>query len=206
MFELYDEQARRTLFFARYEASRLGVRAIEADHILLALMREPRSHAGRLLLTLPLPQIRKELESNRTGQKVDTSVEIPFSAETKRIFQHACDEADGLAQSYIGPEHLLLGLLRERESRPSIMLARYGMQLEGARERIRESYAAAAAGPVVRSAEPVPKSAVQAQLEQIIESANQLRLSLSSDPEAVLRVHMLLLELKTLKSLLDEQQ
>jgi len=86
------------------------------------------------------------------------------------------------------------------------MLARYGMQLEGARERIRESYAAAAAGPVVRSAEPVPKSAVQAQLEQIIESANQLRLSLSSDPEAVLRVHMLLLELKTLKSLLDEQQ
>jgi len=52
---------------------------------------------------------------------------------------------------------------------------------------------------------PVPKSAVLALLEQIIESTQQLSLSLSSNPDAGLQVHLLLLELGSLKSLLDEQ-
>ena len=52
MFERYDEPARRTLFYARFEASRLGVRSIETEHLLLGLMRAPRGHAGKVLLTL----------------------------------------------------------------------------------------------------------------------------------------------------------
>jgi ATP-dependent Clp protease ATP-binding subunit ClpC len=75
MFELYDEPARRTLFFARYEASRLGVPSIESEHLFLGLMREPKSHAGRLLLTLPLAEIRKALESNRGAQKIPPSID-----------------------------------------------------------------------------------------------------------------------------------
>jgi|RhiMethySRZTD1v2_1073278.scaffolds.fasta_scaffold407170_2 hypothetical protein len=73
------------------------------------------------------------------------------------------------------------------------------MRLEGAREQIRESYNAAAA-------RPVPGSAVHAQLEQIIESTRQLSMSLSGNQDAALQVTMLLLDLETLKSLLDEQQ
>jgi len=199
MFERYDEPARRTLFFARYEASVLGVPSIETEHLLLGLMREPKGHARGLLLTLPLAEIRKELEIHRGTEKLPTSVEIPFSADTKRILQHACDEADRLTHRHIGPEHLLLGLLREVGSRAGATLARYGMQLEGAREQIRESYASVAA-------RPVSQSVVHAQLEQIIESAHRLGLSLSGNHDAALQVHMLLLELESLKSLLDEQQ
>src|SRR5262245_8136555 len=200
MFERYDEPARRTLFFARYEASKLGVRSIETEHVLLGLIREPRGPAGRLLLTLPLTDIRKELESHRTAEKIETSVEIPFSPETKRVLQHACDEADGLTHRHIGPEHLLLGLLKEPGSRAAIALARYGLQLVGAREQIRELIRDAAA-------KPVPKSAVMTQLEQIIESTRQLELAMgqSGNFEAAQQVTFLLLDLETLKSLLDEQ-
>jgi ATP-dependent Clp protease ATP-binding subunit ClpC len=198
MFERYDEPARRTLFFARYEASRLGVRKIETEHLLLGLMRGPRGPAGRLLLTLPLADIRKEFEATRTGEKISTSVEIPFSAETKRVLQHARDEADELSHSHIGPEHLLLGLMREADSRAATTLARFGLRLENARNQIRDFLAAAAT--------PVAKSAVQAQLDQIMESTRQLSMSLSGHPDAVLEVELLMLDLESLKSLLDEQQ
>ena len=161
MFERYDESARRTLFFSRFEASRLGVHSIESEHLLLGLMRELRGPAGRLLLALPLADVRKDLESNRRAEKIATSVEIPFSAETKRVLQHACDEADGLTHRHIGPEHLLLGLMRESNSRAATTLARYGMQLDGAREQVRELSTSAAT-------KAVPKSAVVAQLERII--------------------------------------
>jgi ATP-dependent Clp protease ATP-binding subunit ClpC len=199
MFERYDEPARRTLFFARFEASRLGISSIETEHLLLGLMREPGGHAGRLLLSLPIADIRREMESTRSDKKLSTSVEIPFSAETKRVLQYACEEADGLTHRHIGPEHLLLGLMRETNSRAATTLSRHGMRLEGAREQIRDSYTAAAA-------KPVPRSAVLAQLEQIMESTRQLSISLSGDPDAALQVDLLLQELETLKSLLDEQQ
>ena len=173
--------------------------SIETEHLLLGLMREQKGHARRLLFTLPLNEIRTAFESSRTAEKIPTSVEIPFSAETKRVLQHACDEADGLTHHHIGTEHLLLGLLREPESRAAATLARYGMQLDGTREQIRESHNAA-------GAKPGPSPAVHAQLEQIIESAQQLSLSLSGNSDAALQVGMLLIELDALKSLLNEQQ
>lgn len=200
MFERYDEPAQRTMFFARFEASRLGIASIETEHILLGLMRDLRGHAARLLRTLPLAEIRTELERNRGAVEVPTSVEIPFSAETKRVLHHATDEADALTQRYISTEHLLLGLLREPESRAGATLARFGMQLTGAREQVRESYAAAA------SLSLGSRSAVQAHLERIIESTRQLHVSLSGDPDVSLQVIMLLRDLQTLKSLLDEQR
>jgi ATP-dependent Clp protease ATP-binding subunit ClpA len=134
---------------------------------------------------------------SRATQKIPDSVEVSFSAETKRVLHHAFDEADGLTHRHIGPEHLLLGLMRDPESRAAAILARYGMQLEGARQQLRESYAAAAANPM-------SGSPVHAHLEQIIESPHQLCASLSGD--AALQADMLLVDLETLKSLLNEQQ
>jgi ATP-dependent Clp protease ATP-binding subunit ClpC len=199
MFERYDEPARRTLFFARFEASRLGVPSIETEHLLLGLMREPRGPAGTLLFALPLRDIRKELERDRAGEKILESVEIPFSVETKRVLHYAREEADELTHGHIGPEHLLLGLLRETDCRAASTLARHGMRLEGTREKIRELGSA-------RAGTLVPKTAVQAQLDQIIESTHLLYKSLEGDPDVAFQVHLLLLELEMLKSLLDGQQ
>ena len=139
MFERYTERARRVLFFARYEASQLGSISIETEHLLLGLIREGKGLTSRLFSrsNLSLEQIRKEVEGRTVfREKVSTSVEIPFSAETKRVLQYAAEEADRLLHNYIGTEHLLLGILREERSVAAAILMDKGMRLSATRDDI----------------------------------------------------------------------
>ena len=139
MFERYTERARRVLFFARYEASRLGSLSIESEHLLLGLIREGKGLVSRIFARshLSLENIRREIEG-RTAfrEKVSQSVEIPFSPEVKRTLGHAADEADRLLHQHIGTEHLLLGLLREERSVAATVLKEKGMRLETVRDDI----------------------------------------------------------------------
>ena len=139
MFERYTERARRVLFFARYEASQLGSVSIETEHLLLGLIREGKGLTSRIFARshLSLESIRKEIEGRTVfREKVSTSVEIPFSAETKRVLQYAAEEADRLLHSYIGTEHLLLGILREERCVAAGILMEKGMRLGTLREDI----------------------------------------------------------------------
>ncbi len=139
MFERYTERARRVLFFARYEASQLGSVSIETEHLLLGLIREGKGLTSRIFARshLSLETIRKEIEGRTVfREKVSTSVEIPFSAETKRVLQYAAEEADRLLHNYIGTEHLLLGILREERSVAATILMEKGMRLSAVREDI----------------------------------------------------------------------
>lgn len=139
MFERYTERARRVLFFARYEASQLGSISIETEHLLLGLIREGKGLTSRIFARshLSLENIRKEIEGRTVfREKVSTSVEIPFSTETKRVLQHASEEADRLLHNYVGTEHLLLGILREERSVAAAILFEKGMRLRGVREDI----------------------------------------------------------------------
>jgi len=139
MFERYTERARRVLFFARYEASQLGNLSIETEHLLLGLIREGKGLTSRIFARshLSLENIRKEIEGRAVFQeRVSTSVEIPFSEETKRALAFAAEEADRLLHNYIGTEHLLLGLLREERSVAGSILMDKGMRLHTVREDI----------------------------------------------------------------------
>ncbi len=139
MFERYTERARRVLFFARYEASQLVSISIETEHLLLGLIREGKGLTSRIFARshLSLESIRKEIEGRTVfREKVSTSVEIPFSAETKRVLQFAAEEADRLLHNYIGTEHLLLGILREERSVAATILMEKGMRLNTVREDI----------------------------------------------------------------------
>src|SRR6476646_9176559 len=139
MFERYTERARRVLFFARYEATQLGSTSIETEHLLLGLIREGKGLTSRIFARshLSLESIRKEIEGRTVfREKVSTSVEIPFSAETKRVLQFAAEEADRLLHNYIGTEHLLLGILREERSVAATILMEKGMRLNTVREDI----------------------------------------------------------------------
>ena len=139
MFERYTERARRVLFFARYEASQLGSISIETEHLLLGLIREGKGLTSRIFArsNLSLEHIRKQIVG-RTAfrEKVSTSVEIPFSGESKRLLQFAAEEADRLLHNYIGTEHLLLGILREERSVAAKILMEKGMRLNSVREHI----------------------------------------------------------------------
>ena len=139
MFERYTDRARRVLFFARYEASQLGSISIETEHLLLGLIREGKGLTSRIFArsNLSLEHIRKQIVG-RTAfrEKVSTSVEIPFSGESKRLLQFAAEEADRLLHNYIGTEHLLLGILREERSVAAKILMEKGMRLNSVREHI----------------------------------------------------------------------
>src|SRR5262249_16100145 len=113
MFERFTERARRVFFFARYEASQFGSVTIEPEHLMLGLLREDRNVVGRFLgPTAPAEDIRNEIAARLTvKEKVATSLNLPLTAECKRILAWASEEAERLRHSHIGTEHLLLGIL-----------------------------------------------------------------------------------------------
>lgn len=137
MFERYTERARRVIFFARYEASQLGSRTIETEHLLLGLIRENNGLTGKLLSRseIEADAIRSEIQTRtEVREKISTSVEIPLSVESKRVLAYAAEEAEKMLHKYIGTEHILLGLLREKKSLASRILVEKGMRLSTARE------------------------------------------------------------------------
>ena len=139
MFERYTEEARRVLFFTRYESSQLGSISMETEHLLLGLIREGQGIIGRVFERshLSLENIREEIEARSVfREKVATSVEIPFSSETKRVLLLAAEEADRLMHGDIGAEHLLLGILREEKSVAASILIAKGIRINTVRDHI----------------------------------------------------------------------
>ena len=139
MFERYNEAARRALFFARYESSQYGALTIAPEHLLLGILREPGPVLVRMLSTAPetIEAIRKSVADRvQRQEQVPASVEIPFSLATKRVLQFGAEESDRLLHNYIGPEHLLLGLLREGDSVAASVLGVHGLPLDEVRQRV----------------------------------------------------------------------
>jgi uncharacterized protein (TIGR02246 family) len=151
MFERFTEKARRVIFFARYEASQYGSHSIEAEHVLLGLIREDHSLARKFLRTQTGAQsIRDEIESRTTrGERISTSVELPLSAESQRILLMSAEEAERLGSTHIGTEHLLLGILREDTCFAAQLLRDRGLTLDW----LRDEFARPAAQPEAASSE-----------------------------------------------------
>src|ERR1700692_4226483 len=105
MFERYTEKARRSIFFARYEASQYGSTTIETEHLLLGVLREDRALTRKVLGEKGGAQsLRDEIESRITrGERISTSVEVPLSAEGTRILLMAAEESERLAPTHGGP-------------------------------------------------------------------------------------------------------
>jgi hypothetical protein len=138
MFERYTEKARRVIFFARYEASQYGSRAIESEHLLLGLLREDRALARWLSgEKIVEGQIRAEIESRIIrGERISTSVEMPLDEECKKILKFAAEEAERLGHRHVGTEHLLLGILRLEGSMAAQLLITKGFKPASVREQL----------------------------------------------------------------------
>src|SRR6478672_616476 len=117
MFERYTEKARRVIFFARYEASNFGTPCIETEHLLLGLLSEGHAVTHRFLPpSNPVLSIRQRVRAlTPLREKISTSVDLPLSHESKRVLDYSAEEAEKLKHEHIGPEHLLLGLMREEK-------------------------------------------------------------------------------------------
>jgi hypothetical protein len=134
VFERYSELARRAIFFARYEAGNRGSAYIEAEHLLLGLLREDPVFGNRLTIA-DLKKLRHEIEAIAlpVAQVASTSVDIPLSRDAKRALSYAAEEAERLRHKVVDSGHLALGLLRIEGSAVGPLLGAAGITLENLR-------------------------------------------------------------------------
>jgi Clp amino terminal domain, pathogenicity island component len=135
MFERYTEKARRTIFFARYEASQMGSRYIEPGHLLLGLLREDRAFRDKLPAGAA-EQVRQRIEERvpQPAERVSTSVDMPLDQDAKRAVTYASEESQAFGHSFIDCWHLILGLLRIETSMAATLLREFGIEYARFRE------------------------------------------------------------------------
>lgn len=115
-FERFTEKAVRVIMAAQEEAKRLNSPFVGAEHLLLGMLREGEMIVLKALEYFRIdPSYLKERLEEGTGSSPEskTGIEIPFNAQVKKVIELAWDEARGLGHSYVGVEHLFLGILRE---------------------------------------------------------------------------------------------
>ena len=118
MWERFTERAKHVVSAAREEATRLGSEYVRTEHILLGLCREPEGIAARALenLGVDIEALAIEIEQQvQPGSAVVSGDEIAFTPRAKKVLELAVEEARRFNHSYIGTEHILLGLLKEGE-------------------------------------------------------------------------------------------
>ena len=139
MFERFNEHVRRSLFFARYEASRSSSRSIATQHVLLGMLREADPSFSELLggKGIDARELRDELLGDRVSvERVSTSPDLPLAEETKKALAYAVLEAESMGHPNVGSEHLVLGLLRVEESTAAQYLTGRGLEHFQLREEV----------------------------------------------------------------------
>ncbi len=117
MFERFTDRARRVIVLAQEEARALQHNYIGTEHILLGLIREGEGIAAKALSAkgVELDSTRKQVEEMIGKGTVSPNGHIPFTPHAKQVLELSLREALQLGHSYIGTEHILLGLIREGE-------------------------------------------------------------------------------------------
>ncbi|MEO0076584.1 MAG: ATP-dependent Clp protease ATP-binding subunit [candidate division WOR-3 bacterium] len=137
MQERFTERVRKILNLARQEAIRLHNDYIGTEHILLSLVKEGEGVAAMVLtdLGINLDDLRRAIENAVSyGSKTLVLGDIPLNQQARNALNWAVDEARRMNHTYIGTEHILLGILREEESIGCQILQSLGIELEIVRQ------------------------------------------------------------------------
>ncbi|MEK7239592.1 MAG: ATP-dependent Clp protease ATP-binding subunit [Gemmatimonadota bacterium] len=133
----FTERVRKVLAMAREEAARLHHEYVGTEHILLGLIREGDGVASAVLqhLNVDLDEIQQKIEETvKKGKAAQaTGPDLPYTSRAKKVLELGMGEARELGHSYVGTEHLLLGLLREEKGIAAQVLADANVTLEAAR-------------------------------------------------------------------------
>ncbi len=137
MFGRFTERAQKVLALAQEEAVRLGHNNIGTEHILLGLIREGDGIAAKALIALGLglEKIHSEVES-LIGRGQEQPTNIAYTPRAKKVIELSMDEARKLGHTYVGTEHILLGLIREGEGVAARVLNNLGVSLNKARQQV----------------------------------------------------------------------
>jgi ATP-dependent Clp protease ATP-binding subunit ClpC len=140
VFERFTDRARRVVVLAQQEARNLDHNYIGTEHLLLGLVSEGEGIAALALgqLDISLERIRSDVEAIVGRGSKPQSGHIPFTPRAKKVLELSLREALQLGHSYIGTEHILLGLVREGEGVAAQVLERLGADLDRVREAVVE--------------------------------------------------------------------
>jgi ATP-dependent Clp protease ATP-binding subunit ClpC len=139
MYERFTDRARKVMQLANQEAQRFNHEYIGTEHILLGLVKEGSGVAANVLknLDVDLRKIRLEVEKLvQSGPEMVTVGKLPQTPRAKKVIEYSMEEARNLNHSYVGTEHILLGLLREQEGVAAQVLMNLGLKLEDVREEV----------------------------------------------------------------------
>ena len=141
LYDKYTERAKQVLMLAREEANRFNHNYIGTEHLLLGLVREGEGIAAKVLydMGVDITKVRSAVEFIiGRGERVNVG-EISLTPRAKKVIELAVEEARRLGHSYIGTEHLLLGLVREGEGIAAGVLESLGVSLEKVRQKVIQS-------------------------------------------------------------------
>ena len=135
----FTPRAQQVLALARKEADRFNHSYVGTENLLLGLIKLGQGVAVNVLerMGLDLESVRMEVEKEvgtGTGQKISGS--IPYTPRVKKVLALANKEAKALNHSYVGTEHILLGLLREGEGVAARVLRRMDVDIQRTRNEI----------------------------------------------------------------------
>jgi ATP-dependent Clp protease ATP-binding subunit ClpC len=149
VFERFTDRARRVLTYAQEEARQLNHSFIGTEHLLLGLIREEEGVGTQALQSLGISSqaVRDEVE-----ETIGTAGTVPggapaFTPRAKKVLELALREALQLNHSYIGTEHILLGLVREGEGVAATVLVRLGADLPRVRQEVNDLMSGGVAVP-----------------------------------------------------------
>jgi len=135
----FTPRAQQVLALARKEADRFNHNYIGTEHVLLGLIKLGQGVAVSVLerMGLELETVRREVEKEvGTGPDQKTAANIPYTPRVKKVLALANKEAQQLSHSYVGTEHILLGLLREGEGMAARVLERLNVDLQTTRNEV----------------------------------------------------------------------
>src|SRR5207237_4141638 len=157
----FTDRVRKVLQMAREEAARLHHEYVGTEHILLGLIREGEGVAAAVLtnLNVDLEEIQQKIEETVKKGKAAAAAgpDLPYTSRAKKVLELAMSEAREVNHSYVGTEHLLLGLLREEKGIAAQVLHDAGVTTENARAemlRILGTEPPHFAGPMVETLRP----------------------------------------------------
>src|ERR1041385_5374325 len=135
----FTPRAQQVLALARKEADRFNHNFVGTEHLLLGLIRLGQGTAVTVLgkMGLNLETVRMEVEKQvGTGPDQKMSSSIPYTPRVKKVLALAAEEARALNHTYVGTEHILLGLLREGDGVAPRVLKSFGVDTEITRMEI----------------------------------------------------------------------
>ncbi|QQE78552.1 ATP-dependent Clp protease ATP-binding subunit [Alicyclobacillus sp. SO9] len=137
MYARFTERAQKVLALAQEEATRLSHPGVGTEHILLGLVREGEGIAAKALISLGVSaeKVQGEVE-NIIGQGQSQVSAMTYTPRAKKVIELSIDEARKLSHTYVGTEHILLGLIREGEGVAARVLNNLGVSLTKARQQV----------------------------------------------------------------------